>query len=304
MTTLRVAYVPEHFSTPLFFAINHGLFDGIKIELTPVIEGTGRLIALLNSDSVDIAIGLTEAFVADIAKGRQEEKYKIVDTYVKSPLCWAISTGIDRKDIQSADDLKGKKIGVSRIGSGSYVMSFVLAHQRNFPQPFYSEFPILSNFKNLRDSVNLKFKEGDDLSNSDAFMWEHFTSKKYYDNKEIKRIGEIYTPWPSWVITATNKTLENPDVIKKFISGLNKGIAHFEKNKEEAVEFISENLDYSKEDAREWLKTVKFNEEVGVAPIDWDNLIHKTSALLKLAGVLQDDDAATEKALKNGVYSQ
>lgn len=304
MTTLRVAYVPEHFSTPLFFAINHGLFDGIKIKLTPVIEGTGRLIALLNSDSVDIAIGLTEAFVADIAKGRQEEKYKIVDTYVKSPLCWAISTGIDRKDIQSADDLKGKKIGVSRIGSGSYVMSFVLAHQRNFPQPFYSEFPILSNFKNLRDSVNLKFKEGDDLSNSDAFMWEHFTSKKYYDNKEIKRIGEIYTPWPSWVITATNKTLENPDVIKKFISGLNKGIAHFEKNKEEAVEFISENLDYSKEDAREWLKTVKFNEEVGVAPIDWDNLIHKTSALLKLAGVLQDDDAATEKALKNGVYSQ
>lgn len=304
MTTLRVAYVPEHFSTPLFFAINHGLFDGIKIELTPVIEGTGRLIALLNSDSVDIAIGLTEAFVADIAKGRQEEKYKIVDTYVKSPLCWAISTGIDRKDIQSADDLKGKKIGVSRIGSGSYVMSFVLAHQRNFPQPFYSEFPILSNFKNLRDSVNLKFKEGDDLSNSDAFMWEHFTSKKYYDNKEIKRIGEIYTPWPSWVITATNKTLENPDVIKKFISGLNKGIAHFEKNKEEAVEFISENLDYSKEDAREWLKTVKFNEEIGVAPIDWDNLIHKTSALLKLAGVLQDDDAATEKALKNGVYSQ
>jgi ABC-type nitrate/sulfonate/bicarbonate transport system substrate-binding protein len=39
---------------------------------------------------------------------------------------WAISTGAKR-DINSVADIKGGKIGISRIGSGSYVMGFVLA---------------------------------------------------------------------------------------------------------------------------------------------------------------------------------
>ena len=36
-------------------------------------------------------------------------------------------------------------------------------------------------------------------------MWEHFTSKRYYDNGGIKRVGEIYTPWSSWKIVASTK---------------------------------------------------------------------------------------------------
>lgn len=298
--SLRVAYIPEHFSTPLFFAIEKKFF-GFDIELVPVIEGSGRLINLLNTDQVDIAIGLTEAFVADIGKGRSEETYKIVDTYVQSPLCWAISTGAKRDELTKASDLKGKKIGVSRIGSGSYVMSFVLGHQQEFPSPFYSDFPILSNFKNLRDSVNQKFSADDELTNSDAFMWEHFTTKKYYDNGEIKRIGEIYTPWPSWVITASKKTLKG-DTITKFLSGLNKGIAHFNTHHEDAVKFISENLDYSAADAQEWLRTVKFNTELGEVPLDWENVVVNTSEVLKLAGVLNDDEDVIEKRLVEGVH--
>lgn len=292
-TKLVVAYIPEHFSTPMFLAENHGYFaeKGLQIEFFPVAEGSGRLIKLLNDGTVDIAVGLTEAFVADIAKGNNA--YSVVGTYVKSPLCWAISSGADRSDIMSADDLAGKDIGVSRIGSGSYVMSFVLGLQKKFPEPYFKDFKVLHNFQNLRDSVNQKYVDEEGAKvDSDAFMWEHFTSKKFYDSGEIKRIGEIYTPWPSWVVSVNQKVVEEKKAaIQAFLGVVRRGVAYFLQNPEEAIEHISTNLPYTPEDAREWMKTVKFNEEIGSAPIDWETVVKNTSEVLKTAGVIPKDDA-------------
>lgn len=290
-TRLNVAYIPEHFATPLFLAEKYGYYgEGITVNFVPVIEGTGRLINLLNNGEVDIAIGLTEGFIADIAKGN--ETYKLVDTYVKSPLCWAISTGSKRDDLTSKTQLDGKTIGVSRIGSGSYIMSYVLAHDLNFKHQF--EFKPLDNFKNLRDGVN--------NGTADSFMWEYFTSKKYYDNGEIKQIGEIYTPWPSWVITVNKQLLtEKSQVITQFLNGLNKGINHFQTHNQEAIAWIADNLDYTEEDAKQWLPTVSFNEKIGQAPIDWENVVVKTKETLKLAGVLVDSDEVIDQRLNGGV---
>ncbi|ANB11265.1 hypothetical protein AWJ20_4068 [Sugiyamaella lignohabitans] len=67
-----------------------------------------------NSTQLDISIGLTEAFVAGIGKG--SDWYKIVGTYVSSPLNWAISTGAKRTDINTVEDIRGKTLGISRIG--------------------------------------------------------------------------------------------------------------------------------------------------------------------------------------------
>lgn len=301
-TTLRVAYIPEHFSTPLFLAQQQGYYGSeLNIEFIPVVEGSGRLIKLLNENQVDIAIGLTEAFISDIAKGN--ETYKLIASYVKSPLCWAVSTGYNRQDINQLSDLQSKAIGVSRIGSGSYIMSFVLGLQQKFLEPFFSKFPILSNFKNLRDSVNLKFDNNhDELENSDAFMWEHFTSKKYYDNKEIKKIGEIYTPWPSWVINCNQTVLENhKSQVDQFLTAVNKGIKYFWDNQQEATSHIANNLDYSKEDAEEWIKTVEFNGKLGEEPLDWDSIVVNTAEVLKKAGVLTDSDEVINKRLEKGV---
>ena len=67
---------------------------------------------------------------------------------------------------------------------------------------------------------------------------------------------------------------------------LNLGINHFNEHQDEAVEYISTELDYSAEDAWEWLKTVRFAEDVrGVR----DNVVEKTTTVLKKAGVLGQD---------------
>ena len=64
---------------------------------------------------------------------------------------------------------------------------------------------------------------------------------------------------------------------------LNQGIEYFNGHHDEAVEYISTELDYSAEDAREWLGTVRFAEDVkGVK----GSVVEETVGVLRKAGVL------------------
>lgn len=244
------------------------------------------MIQSLKSSDIDVGIGLTEGWVAGLAKEKSEKQpYQLVGTYVETPLCWAISTG-SKREIKSVQELRGKKIGVSRIGSGSYVMGFVLADKNGWLEkkiggesnsPF--EPVVLNTFANLRGAVN--------SGEADFFMWEHFTSKRYYDNGEIAKIGEIYTPWSSWKIVASDP---QDGALQTMADAINQGVQHFRENEDEAIEYISQELDYSKEDATEWMKTVRFADNVrGVDP----SVIDKTIDILGKAGVL---DAKTVKS--------
>jgi len=204
---------------------------------------------------------------------------------------WAISTGAKRA-VNSVSDLKNGKIGVSRIGSGSYVMGFVLADQQGWltssnPSPF--KVVPLQTFEKLRNGVN--------DSSADFFMWEHFTSKRYYDNGEIKRIGEIYTPWSSWKIVASTKITEgsSPDPrLDDLFEKINQGVEYFGKHQAEAVQYISTALDYSSEDAKEWLKTVQFATNVKGVDL---KVIQKTVDILMKSGVMDEKGMQAEDML-------
>jgi ABC-type nitrate/sulfonate/bicarbonate transport system substrate-binding protein len=181
--------------------------------------------------------------------------------------------------------LKGGKIGVSRIGSGSYVMGFVLADQQGWLDPSLSAPPfadtvVLNNFENLRNAVN--------SGEADFFMWEHFTSKKFYDSGEIRRVGEIYTPWSSWKIVASTALTAGDKLdarVQDLFGKLDQGIEHFNNNQEESVKYISTSLGYTEPDAREWLKTVRFPAKTqGIKPEVAENCV----SILRKAGVLKD----------------
>lgn len=77
------------------------------------------MITSLQSQEIDVAIGLTEGWVAGIGKAQEEGReagYRIVGTYVETPLCWAISTGGGREDVTGVEGLRGGRMGVSRVG--------------------------------------------------------------------------------------------------------------------------------------------------------------------------------------------
>lgn len=73
------------------------------------------MITSLQANEIDIGIGLTEGWVAELGKQGGKSGFKIVGTYVQSPLCWAISTGAKR-ELNDISHVKDTKIGVSRIG--------------------------------------------------------------------------------------------------------------------------------------------------------------------------------------------
>ncbi|KAJ4255442.1 hypothetical protein NW762_009437 [Fusarium torreyae] len=289
---LRIGFVPEHFSTPLYFAQKH---FGLDATLIPFPSGTGHMVTAIRAGEIDVGIGLTEGWIAGLGKEGVEGDggYRLVGTYVETPLCWAISTGAKRPEVTSVDSLKGSKIGVSRIGSGSYVMGFVLADQHGWLTPGAAEKPfsdtvVLNTFENLRNAVN--------SGEADFFMWEHFTSKKFYDSGEIRRVGEIYTPWSSWKIVASTKLTQDglDSRVKDLFGKLDSGVKHFNDNKEEAVAYISSNLGYTEPDAREWLKTVKFpskTEGVGA------EVVQNTVSILRKAGVLAQGKGMEPQAM-------
>lgn len=254
------------------------------------------MITALQIGELDVAVGLTEGWVAGLAKSpgpTGSAGYKMVGTYVESPLCWTLSTGAQRDDIAQETDpgewpkgLKDKKMGVSRIGSGSYVMGFVLARTLGWlgssKDPPFEVVP-LQTFEKLRLAVN-------DAS-ADFFMWEYFTSKKYYDNGEIRKIGEIYTPWPSWHIVARDEIVGDSR-LEDFFTLVDQGIEYFRDHSEEAVQYISTELDYSAADAKEWLTTVQFADAVkGVRK----SVIEQTLSVLKQAHVV--DEGVTDQGM-------
>lgn len=298
---LRIGFVPEHFSTPIHFAQKH---FGLSATLKPFPSGSGHMITALRAREIDVAIGLTEAWVAGLGKEDTpgDGGYRIVGTYVETPLCWAISTGAKRPEINSISSLKGAKIGISRFGSGSYVMGYVLANQQGWlsssEQP-YSDFVVLHDFARLRAAVN----DG----TADFFMWEHFTSKRYYDSGEIRRVGEIYTPWPSWHIVASTSLLggegrPTDPRLSDALAKLDQGVAYFGQHHDEAVEYISTHLDYSEADAREWLKTVEFATKTEGVDL---KVVQSCIGILRQAGVLTEGKGMqAEEMLTQGLGAQ
>lgn len=164
-------------------------------------------------------------------------------------------------------------------------MSFVLADEQRWLQGSGEHvFTVvaLETFERLRQAVNAGI--------ADFFMWEHFTSKRYFDNGEIKKIGQIYTPWSSWHIAARHAI---DDRMPDFFTKLNQGVRHFLDYPEEAVKYISSQLDYSEEDAREWLKSVEFAKDVkGVSK----ETVTRTVTVLSNAGCIPKD-ASVEKMI-------
>ena len=108
-----------------------------------------------------------------------------------TPLCWAVVSGA-ASAITSVDGLKGKTFAISRLGSGSHLMACVLAVQRGWNPAKDLKFVVAGDFKSLRDAVNSGL--------ADAFMWETFTTKPYWDSGELRRVGDITTPWPCFML--------------------------------------------------------------------------------------------------------
>ncbi|KAJ5223740.1 hypothetical protein N7468_008282 [Penicillium chermesinum] len=316
--TLRIGYVPEHYLTPLHLALRSTAATGnlpFKISLTPFPSGTGHMITSLRSNEIDIAIGLTEGWVAGLAGKQQvanggDGGYRIVGHWVDNPLRWAIVTGRERHEINGVADLKDQRVGISRPGSGSHIMSYVLAQQQGWKPDSLTSVP-LGPFGALRNGVTGldETKPGQAPSpTAEFFMWEEFTTKPYFHvtaekpSPPLKKIGEIYTPWPSWMIVASTAVFpfpgsENDARLEALFKALDQGIQEFEADTAKAVKLLGTGelgCTYNQEDATDWLKDVKFTSKT--RGVD-SGVITGVVDVLKVAGVI-DPALSNDEAIQ------
>ncbi|KAJ7593329.1 periplasmic binding protein-like II [Mycena floridula] len=286
---LRVGYVREHFCSPLlqFDAVDQGK----TFTLVECPSGTGQLISRLTKDEIDVAIALTDPLISGIAKGCKD--YKLVGSYVSTPLNWAVITGKDSK-YQTIADLKDTTIGISRIGSGSQTMAYVMGLQNGWPSEnlkfqgksslivpssTHKNTPVNNDIHGLVDSVN----DG----TTSAFMWEWFTTKPWLDSGVVRFIGSVPTPWPSWLIAAQPKA--STEDLTRFLASLTVHVREFDSAASRAsknVQFIKDKFGYPEEDIKAWMQTVAYPEDCSTIS---RKVIAETLSVLGKAGVVEGD---------------
>ncbi|NKI32379.1 substrate-binding domain-containing protein [Croceivirga thetidis] len=250
MKTIKIIGVPEHFNLPWHMAIDDGAFEdrGIDLIWEDIPEGTGRMAKMLASGETDLAIILTEGLVKSITEGNQS---KILQIYVNSPLLWGIHVAA-KSPFQSIEELRNEKAAISRFGSGSHLMAFVNA-RRNKWNAQTLKFEIVNNLDNAVKA----------LTENDAqyFMWEHFTTKPLVDSGVFRRLGDCPTPWPCFVIAATDKILSTePKILNHILEIINTYTLEF-KQIPSIDRTLSNNYGQKLEDIKEWLQNTEWAQE-------------------------------------------
>ncbi|WP_194527214.1 substrate-binding domain-containing protein [Zobellia roscoffensis] len=250
MKKVRIIGVPEHFNLPWHMAIEEGAFEerGIDLEWTEIPEGTGKMCQMLQNNETDLAIILTEGLVKSITEGNSS---KIVQEYISTPLQWGIHVGAKSK-YKSIADLKGSKAAISRMGSGSHLMAFVNAQNKGWPTDSL-RFEIINNL----DGAVAALTEG----TADYFMWERFTTKPLVDKGVFRRLGDCPTPWPCFVIAATQKFLnEEENILRHILEVINNYTSEF-KQIPSIDRSLANRYAQQLEDIQEWLRITQWSQK-------------------------------------------
>lgn len=267
MKTIKIAGVPEHFNLPWQLAIENNEFKDQNVDLqwTNVPEGTGKLCEMLRNDETDLAVILTEGIIKDILAGNPS---KIVQVYVQSPLIWGIHVAHNSK-YQTLEDLKDSRCAISRKGSGSELMAYVNAHNQSWPTENL-KFEIINTIDGAVDALTNE--------QADYFMWERFMTKPLVDNGTFRRLDDCLTPWPSFVIVATDKLLqENPEVIQTVLKIINAKTATF-KEIPEIDTTLASRFNQKQEDIQDWISRTEWSQN----PFDDEMLNNVQNQLLEL----------------------
>lgn len=275
--TLRIAGVPEHFNLPWLLALERRAFVRANIELkwNTVPEGTGRMCAMLRSGEVDLAVLVTEGAVRDILNGAPN---RIVATYVDTPLTWGVHVGAHTA-ITKPDELKNIPFAISRFNSGSHLAAVSYAQTHGWA-PAENALVVVNDLKGAEE----RLKGAEPI----AFLWEKFTTKHLVDAGTFRRLDEYRSPWPSFVIVATEAVLaEHPKEVARLLKVIRDQVSGL-MQKKTAPAMVAQRYKMSLEDAREWFAGVKWNTD---GKVDETALVRVAETLVG-AGILSEQDTS------------
>jgi sulfonate transport system substrate-binding protein len=268
MKRFKIGGVPEHFNLPWRLAIEEGKFKeaGVELHWSDMTGGTGQMIKGLQAGTLDIAVLLTEGITRAILKGLDA---KIIAVYVQSPLCWGIHAPINEAT-QNLAVLDGATFAISREGSGSHLMSYVLAQREGWDASALS-FNVVGDVYGGLWALNNDEAQG--------FLWEKYTTQPFVDQGKCKRIGEVYTPWPCFVIAVRNEVLATEKLLLQELLTIVQARAKQLKQAPDAAEVLAWRYALKKDEVTEWLHQTEWSV---ASQIDQQDLQETVETLLDL----------------------
>jgi ABC-type nitrate/sulfonate/bicarbonate transport system substrate-binding protein len=277
--TIRIGGVPEHFNLPWHLAMEKGQFKarGIDVVWTTFKGGTGQMTKALRQDEIDLCVLLTEGIITDII---QDNPSKIISQYINTPLTWGVHTGTSNP-LQQYSDIFDRRFAISRFGSGSHLMPIVDANSKGL-QLQSDQFVSIRNLEGALQSL-AKLE-------SDVFYWEKYTTKPYVDSGQLRRLGEYLTPWPCFVIAASNNILERQAAhVISVLKAIHESCNDFMKNAN-AITMVSQRYHQQMADVARWYHSTEWATHGWVS----DKMVQSVIYHLKLAGIVEEDKEIPE----------
>ncbi len=272
MTELRVGGVPEHFNYPWHHAMENDMFQqaGLEIKWHSYPGGTGQMTSALSQGECDVCMVLTEGAITAIYQGNPS---KIISGYVQTPLIWGIHTSPDQE--VDPEEVFTKKIAISRYGSGSHLMPIVhsLIEGKSLEE---EQFVVVRDLEGAIQSLS--------SHESEIFYWEKYTTKPYVDRGIFKRIDEFVTPWPCFMIMATDEAIKNKSqALDQMLKVIHESCTWF-MQQENAAQIINERYGIRIKDAEHWFHATEWFTNSWVS----NKMLRSVSYTLSQAGIIND----------------
>src|SRR5215469_13319866 len=226
--TLRVGKAGrEAFSfVPLDIGVRTGIFKshGLDVEIANF-GGDAKLQQAMAADGIDLALGSGPG-LAFIVKG---SPVRGIAAMAGPPLLFALVVRNDGS-VNTVDDLKGRKIGVSTVGSvTSWIISEV-SRQRGWGFDGIVQVPIGENAARVA-AVRSGALDGCIVDLASALNYQ-----QHGDGRILLRFGDLVKDFIIHVIFATDKAIaERPQALRGFLKGWFETIALMRQDKDRSV---------------------------------------------------------------------
>jgi NitT/TauT family transport system substrate-binding protein len=218
----------EAFSfVPVDIGVHTGIFKKYDLDIAiSSFGGDARLQQAMAADGIDVSLASGPG-MAFIAKGSPA---RAIAAMAGPPLLFALVVRNDNS-IKTVDDLKGRTIGVSTVGSVTSWLVSQLSRQRGWGLDGIALVPIGENIARV---AALKAKSVDGVV-VDIASALNFVQRG--DGRILARFGDVVKDFHLHVIFATDKVIANkPEALRAFLKGWFETIAFMRKNKAATVD--------------------------------------------------------------------
>ncbi len=224
----------------VWVAENKGYFqeEGLDVEIKEFCSGRTALATMLNERNLDM---VTVAQTPVMFNSFERNDYVIIAAMVYSDNDVKILARQD-KGIKKPSDLKGKTVGITKGSTGHFFLGLFLTHSGL----------MLSEIETI-DIEASELPQALVDGRVDAIStWEPniFNAKKLLGENAVllqpKGGGKIFRE-DFYFVPNRDFTENNPETLKRFLKAIEKGEEFIQKNKEEAINIVSQRLKVDKE---------------------------------------------------------